>query len=96
MNFGLWYDFRNPAQWQQPFDEFYAGTLAQIRDAEGLGFNSVWLTEHHFCDDGYTPSPLVLAAAIGAQLKGFSTGLRPEFLGTPGVVEAKMPAPSLF
>ena len=26
----------------------------------------MWLTEHHFCDDGYTPSPLVLAGAIGA------------------------------
>ena len=74
MNFGLWYDFRNPAQWQQPFDEFYAGTLAQIRDAEGLGFNSVWLTEHHFCDDGYTPSPLVLAAAIGAQTENMRIG----------------------
>ena len=65
MNYGLWYDFRNPEQWHRPFDEFYASTLTQIREAESLGFDSVWLTEHHFCEDGYTPSPLVLAGAIG-------------------------------
>ena len=65
MNYGLWYDFRNPDQWHQPFDEFYTSTLAQIRQAESLGFDSIWLTEHHFCEDGYTPSPLVLAGAIG-------------------------------
>ena len=74
MNFGLWYDFRNPPQWQQPFDQFYADALAQIRESEALGFNSVWLTEHHFCDDGYTPSPLVLAAAIGAQTQHTRSG----------------------
>ena len=74
MNFGLWYDFRNPAPWQQPFEKFYAQTLAQIEAAESLGFNSVWLTEHHFCDDGYTPSPLVLAAAIAARTQRMRIG----------------------
>ena len=34
MNYGLWYDFRNPDQWHQPFDEFYTSTLAQIRNAD--------------------------------------------------------------
>ena len=63
--FGLWYDFRNPAG--RPFESFYAETLDQIVHAEELGFGSVWLTEHHFAEDGYTPSPLILAAAIGAR-----------------------------
>ena len=63
VNYGLWYDFRNPAPWQENFESFYASRLGQIADAEALGFNSVWLTEHHFCEDGYTPSPLVIAAA---------------------------------
>ncbi len=67
VNFGLWYDFRNPAQWRQPFGRMYGDYLDQIAGAEALGFDSVWLTEHHFCDDGYTPSPLVIAAAIGAR-----------------------------
>ena len=64
VQFGLWYDFRNPRQWRVPFESFYRSILDQIVAAEELGIDSVWLTEHHFCDDGYTPSPLVLGAAI--------------------------------
>ena len=67
VNFGLWYDFRNPARWRVPFERLYHQTLEQIGWAETIGFDSVWLTEHHFADDGYTPSPLVIAAAIGAR-----------------------------
>jgi alkanesulfonate monooxygenase SsuD/methylene tetrahydromethanopterin reductase-like flavin-dependent oxidoreductase (luciferase family) len=74
VNYGLWYDFRNPAQWRQPFEEFYAERLTQIADAEKMGFNSCWLTEHHFCDDGYTPSPLVVAAAIAARTEKMRIG----------------------
>ena len=67
VNFGLWYDFRNPDPWAMPAERFHAQALDQIAAAEDLGFDSVWLTEHHFTDDGYTPSPLVLAGAIGAR-----------------------------
>ena len=74
VNFGLWYDFRNPAQWRQPFGRMYEQYLDQIVHSESLGFDSVWLTEHHFCDDGYTPSPLVIAAAIGARTKRLRIG----------------------
>ena len=74
MNFGLWYDFRNPQPWQQPFDAFYDGVLNQIVDAEQLGFDSIWLTEHHFCEDGYTPSPLVLGGVITARTRKMRVG----------------------
>lgn len=74
VNYGLWYDFRNPEQWRQPFEQFYAERLDQIADAETLGFDSVWLTEHHFCDDGYTPSPLVICGAIGARTQRMHMG----------------------
>ncbi|MEP1595870.1 MAG: LLM class flavin-dependent oxidoreductase, partial [Halieaceae bacterium] len=74
INYGLWYDFRNPLQWRQPFETFYAQRLQQIADAEDMGFSSCWLTEHHFCDDGYTPSPLVLAGAIGARTRTMQLG----------------------
>jgi alkanesulfonate monooxygenase SsuD/methylene tetrahydromethanopterin reductase-like flavin-dependent oxidoreductase (luciferase family) len=72
--FGLAYDFRNPAQWQKSPEALYKETLEQIVWAEQLGFRSVWLTEHHFCDDGYTPSPLALAAAIGARTQHMQIG----------------------
>lgn len=74
VNYGLWYDFRNPAQWRQPFEEFYAERFTQITEAEKIGFRSCWLTEHHFCDDGYTPSPLVLASAIAARTEQMRLG----------------------
>jgi alkanesulfonate monooxygenase SsuD/methylene tetrahydromethanopterin reductase-like flavin-dependent oxidoreductase (luciferase family) len=64
VNFGLWYDFRNPGQ-QVSFEKLYRDSLDQIAWAETIGFDSVWLTEHHFVQDGYCPSPLVVAAAIG-------------------------------
>lgn len=72
--FGLWYDFRNPLAWRQPFEQFYEQRLAQISAAEELGFDSCWLTEHHFCDDGYTPSPLLLAGMIGARTQRMQLG----------------------
>lgn len=65
VNFGLWYDFRNPAPRKVSFEQLYRASLEQIVWAESIGFDSVWLTEHHFCDDGYAPSPMVIAAAIG-------------------------------
>jgi len=74
VSYGLWYDFRNPERWRQPWERFYAERLDQIRRAEQLGFDSVWLTEHHFCDDGYTPSPLVLCGAIGAATQRLRLG----------------------
>jgi alkanesulfonate monooxygenase SsuD/methylene tetrahydromethanopterin reductase-like flavin-dependent oxidoreductase (luciferase family) len=71
--FGLWYDFR-----QKPplgdYARFYAECLEEIEEAEGLGFEGVWLSEHHFVDDGYLPSPLVVAAAIAARTQRMTIG----------------------
>ncbi|MGB1885456.1 MAG: LLM class flavin-dependent oxidoreductase [Gammaproteobacteria bacterium] len=67
MRFGIGADFRNPAAWRRPFPDLYADLLGQIRAAEDLGFDNVWLSEHHFTEDGYNPSLLPTAAAIAAQ-----------------------------
>ena len=67
MDIGLIFSFRNPPQWQVPFPEFYAEQFRQIRVAEELGYDSVWLTEHHFAEDGYSPSLLPIAATIAGQ-----------------------------
>ncbi|MEU0468870.1 LLM class flavin-dependent oxidoreductase [Amycolatopsis sp. NPDC006131] len=65
--FGLWYDFRNPAQWRQPLGALYRDSIDQAVWAEQLGFGSAWLSEHHFAEDDYASSPLTVAAALGAR-----------------------------
>jgi alkanesulfonate monooxygenase SsuD/methylene tetrahydromethanopterin reductase-like flavin-dependent oxidoreductase (luciferase family) len=62
--FGLSVDYRNPPQWAQPWPHYFAEMGDLVALAERLGFDYVWLPEHHFSDDGYAPSPLVLAAAL--------------------------------
>jgi len=59
----VWYDFRNPARWRRPWPELYRETLDQAAHAEQLGFSSIWLSEHHFSEEGYLPS---LTAVLGA------------------------------
>jgi probable F420-dependent oxidoreductase len=69
IRFGLWYDFRNPPQRRQSPDRLYGEILDQIAWADNNGFDDVWLSEHHFIEDGYLPSILPVAAAIAARTK---------------------------
>ena len=69
LEFGLWYDFRNPTRWRQPYDRLYNETIEQVAWAENHGFDYVWLSEHHFIDDGYSPSLMPIAAAIAARTR---------------------------
>jgi alkanesulfonate monooxygenase SsuD/methylene tetrahydromethanopterin reductase-like flavin-dependent oxidoreductase (luciferase family) len=54
---GYQLDFRNPPGATLSFRDLYRESLAQVEAAERLGFDSIWLTEHHFTDDGYLPAP---------------------------------------
>lgn len=74
LKFGLWYSFRNPAQWQIDYADLYAAHVRQIAWAETIGYDDVWLTEHHFCDDGHAPSILPLAAAVAATTEQIRIG----------------------
>ena len=69
LKFGLWYSFRNPVQWHEVYVELYQAHLRQIRWAEDIGYDDVWLTEHHVCEDGQAPSIVPLAAAVAAGLE---------------------------
>lgn len=67
MDVGLLFPFRNPPRWRVPFAEFHAEQLRQVALAEDLGYDHIWLTEHHFSEDGYSPSLFPLAAAIAVR-----------------------------
>jgi probable F420-dependent oxidoreductase len=74
LRFGLWYDFRNPPRWRREPERLYAGILDQIVRAEALGWHDVWLSEHHFVEDEYSPSLLPIAAAVAARTERIRIG----------------------
>ena len=74
MKFGIWHDFRNPEPWRRPYDQVYRENLEQIELAEELGFESVWVSEHHVTDDGYLPSVFPALAAIATRTRRMRIG----------------------
>src|ERR671915_431838 len=48
---GYQFDFRNPPGSGRSFADLYSEMFRQAERVEELGFDSLWLTEHHFTDD---------------------------------------------
>src|SRR2546425_7064743 len=59
--------------WQTPAD-VYAHALAECKLADELGFDTVWLAEHHFSVYGIAPSLPVLAAAVARETRRVRIG----------------------
>jgi alkanesulfonate monooxygenase SsuD/methylene tetrahydromethanopterin reductase-like flavin-dependent oxidoreductase (luciferase family) len=66
---GLYFDFRNPEPWQRDPAAYYGWHLDLMEEADRRGIGSVWVTEHHFVEDGYLPQPLPMLSAIAARTK---------------------------
>ena len=80
MEFVISYDMRAP-EFGTPAREIYAATLDQCEWADALGFDAIGLGEHHASDDGYLPSPIPMAGAIGGRTKRIT--IRPNVLLAP-------------
>jgi probable F420-dependent oxidoreductase len=72
LGFGLLSAQARPGEtdWTRAYDE----TVKLAVEAERLGFHSVWTTEHHFVDDGYMPSLLVVSAALAQATETIEIG----------------------
>jgi alkanesulfonate monooxygenase SsuD/methylene tetrahydromethanopterin reductase-like flavin-dependent oxidoreductase (luciferase family) len=64
---GLYFDLRNPPGWRTDWRRNYAFTLEVCDEADRLGIDSLWFSEHHLFSDGYLNQPLAFAAAVAAR-----------------------------
>ena len=54
--------------------KLYSDLLEDAELAESLGFDSIWLSEHHFWFDGYCPADLAAAGSILGRTKTLRVG----------------------
>jgi natural product biosynthesis luciferase-like monooxygenase protein len=73
MKFGTFHIF-NRREWQTD-KQVYNEQLEQMEAADALGYDSVWLTEHHFTEYGILPDPMILAADIARRTKRVRIGM---------------------
>jgi alkanesulfonate monooxygenase SsuD/methylene tetrahydromethanopterin reductase-like flavin-dependent oxidoreductase (luciferase family) len=74
MKFGLKESFRGMEVPRGGFNRLYREHLELAVEAERLGYDNVWLNEHHFVGDGYSPSVLPLAAAVAVRTERIRIG----------------------
>jgi alkanesulfonate monooxygenase SsuD/methylene tetrahydromethanopterin reductase-like flavin-dependent oxidoreductase (luciferase family) len=68
--------FQNPPEWRVGWASLYRHGLDFAAAAEAAGLDEVWLTEHHFADDGYCPALMPAAAAIAARTSRIRIGTK--------------------
>jgi alkanesulfonate monooxygenase SsuD/methylene tetrahydromethanopterin reductase-like flavin-dependent oxidoreductase (luciferase family) len=66
--FVLRFDLRAPS-FGAPVADLYAAALDMAAWSEDHGFTAIAVSEHHMSDDGYLPSPLIVASALAARTK---------------------------
>ncbi len=80
MEFVISFDMRAPA-FGAPAQELYDAALDMCAWADRIGFDAVGLGEHHASEDGYLPSPIPMASAIGARTQRIT--VRPNVIQAP-------------
>lgn len=60
------YDLRAPGATPQQRQEIFARAVEQAAYVDGHGHDAIMVSEHHAAEDGYLPSPLLVASAFAA------------------------------
>ena len=72
MKFGVFFLLEQP-EWKTQ-ERVYADALAQATYAEELGYDAVWIAEHHFSEYGICPSMAVFAGALAQRTRTIRLG----------------------
>src|SRR5262245_50983362 len=66
---------RNHPSHPYALEDVYADYISDALLAEELGFDFAWYGEHHFTDCQWTPSPMLVMAAVAARTERLRVGL---------------------
>src|SRR2546427_8179204 len=72
MKFGTFHLFQKPPGWDD--EDVFRAELEQIEKAEELGFDAVWLAEHHFQWYGIATDLMVIAGWVAARTQRVRIG----------------------
>ncbi len=70
MKFSLHYTLQSKGQWEKEYKDY----LKEVKLAEKLGFSAIYVGEHHFSEDGWSPSPFLALSAAAAVTKKVKLG----------------------
>ncbi len=73
MKFGMLHFFEHPAGGKSE-RQIFREQLDCMRAAEDMGFDSIWVPEHHSTEYGFSASPMVTLAAIASVTKRIRLG----------------------
>src|SRR5438105_3395868 len=71
MRFGTFYQQQMPRPWSDGAEvKHFADHIEQAVLADRLGYNSVWVTEHHFLEEySHSSAPEIFLGAVAARTK---------------------------
>src|SRR5690242_19831310 len=73
MKFGMLVNTQDPPEGRN-IAGLYQEVLKEAELAEKVGFDSVFVPEHHMMPDGYLPAPMVLLAGIASRTSRIRLG----------------------
>ena len=73
MKFGIYSSIADPPRGER-LDQRIDEVIAEARLAEEAGFDSCFFGEHHQDQDGFLPSPLIVATAVAAHTSTLNVG----------------------
>lgn len=75
MKIGIINAVRNHPSHPYPLEDVYADFISDAVLAEELGFDFAWYGEHHFTACQWTPSPMLVMAAVAARTERLRVGV---------------------